>query len=314
MVRQRLNGYVSWLCVIAFLFCSERAYAEYYNTVNGRTSHYLGVSVGGGEACNLSGKPMVVHRAGGAANLRLNYEVQWRNWIFGLGVEAQYQYLRDTVAQFMDTEMRVDIDGEQVEYGYGYTSYHEHSHNMNVAVPVYFGYNFKHGIYALTGATFSIPLYSEYNTMAQMFTQGDYGWDIEPVRSEGNNDFSVLGYYPEQSYSQRAHYSDFMRVAAMLEIGAWLPVEAKKTKIRMGLYGMYGFRLGTSQQLDLADYSAIDKNPFTQTQSNLQQNIRWNPLNQSKTYITLPGNLEVGLRLTLLFDVTVQKSICRCAE
>ncbi|MGM9831086.1 MAG: hypothetical protein ACI3Z5_03595 [Paludibacteraceae bacterium] len=296
------------------MFLAKPAYAEYYNVMTGKAHHYLGVSVGGGEANNLSGKPLVAHQAGGAANLRLNYEVQWRNWIFGLGVEAQYQYLRDTVAQFMDTEMRVDIDGEQVEYGYGYTSYHEHSHNMNVAVPVYFGYNFKHGIYALTGATFSIPLYSEYNTMAQMFTQGDYGWDIEPVRSEGNNDFSVLGYYPEQSYSQRAHYSDFMRVAAMLEIGAWLPVEAKKTKIRMGLYGMYGFRLGTSQQLDLADYSAIDKNPFTQTQSNLQQNIRWNPLNQSKTYITLPGNLEVGLRLTLLFDVTVQKSICRCAE
>lgn len=302
----------------ALSLCTVPSAAEYYNSLSGKAHHYLGISLGGGEA-NNAGKTLynlatpIAHRGGAAADLSLLYEVQYHGWIMGFGIEGQYQYLRDTVADFADTEARVDRDGEPVRYGYTYQQYHETDHVVGVGIPVYFGRNFGNWVYALLGAKFTLPLWAQYNVQTDMATQGEYAWNIDPVRSDAHNDFSSLGYYKNQPYSYTQTYSEYMRVAVVAEVGANIPIQAKKTRLRAGVYGIYGFRLGQSNNYGVADYSRVDKNPLTQSLANLRRNITWNAVNTS--YISaLPGNLGVGVKLTVLFDVTVEKPICKCVK
>ena len=184
---------------------------------------------------------------------------------------------------------------------------------MGVGIPVYFGRNFGNWVYALLGAKFTLPLWAQYNVQTDMATQGEYAWNIDPVRSDAHNDFSSLGYYKNQPYSYTQTYSEYMRVAVVAEVGANIPIQAKKTRLRAGVYGIYGFRLGQSNNYGVADYSRVDKNPLTQSLANLRRNITWNAVNTS--YISaLPGNLGVGVKLTVLFDVTVEKPICKCVK
>lgn len=302
----------------ALLLCAIPSAAEYYNSLSGKAHHYLGISLGGGEA-NNAGKTLynlaipVSHIGGAAAGLSLLYEVQYHGWIIGLGIEGQYQYLRDTVADFVDADARIDRDGEAVMYGYAYHRYHETDHVAGIAVPVYFGKNFGNWVYALFGAKFSMPLWAQYNVQTDMATQGEYAWNIDPVRSDANNDFSTLGYYKKLPYAYANTYQEYMRVAVTAEVGANIPIPAKKARLRAGIYGVYGFRLGQSNDYNLADYSKVDKNPLTQSLADLQRNITWNASNTSHIN-SLPGNLEVGVKLTVLFDVTIEKPICKCVK
>jgi hypothetical protein len=61
----------------------------------------------------------------------------------------------------------------------------------------------------------------------------------------------------------------------------------------------------------ISDYSAVDCNPKTQNQQNLEQNIRWNPIGRSDKYLATEYKLEVGAKITMLFYVPGKK-ICLC--
>lgn len=313
---------LSRLCVSVLLLVGmyvSPVRAEYYNSLTGKAHHYIGLSLGGGESNNMgrgsSDRYVLTHIAGAGANVSLQYEVQYRSWIFGIGVAGQYHYLRDTLVNFIESDARIDRNGESVDYGYVYRGYRESDHVAGVSADVYVGKNIGERVYVLLGAKFSLPLWSRYTMDTRMLTQGDYAWDIEPVRSVDGNDFSVFGYYPEDSYSHTEEYEEHMRIAATGEVGANIPVRHAKSRLRAGLYATYGFRLGQSLNYPLVDYSGIDKNAATQSLADMQKNIRWHALNTSSvTYNALPQHLEVGVRLTWLFDVTIEKKTCNCMK
>ena len=299
--------------------CVSPMRAEYYNSLTGKAHHYIGLSLGGGESNNVGKSSRegyaLTHMAGAGANISLQYEVQYHSWIFGIGVAGQYHYLRDSLANFVESDARVDRNGESVDYGYVYSNYRERDHVAGVAADVYVGKNIGKWVYALVGAKFSLPLWSRYTTDTRMLTQGDYGWNIEPVRSVGGNDFSSLGYYPEDSYSHTEQYEEYMRIAATVEVGSNIPIRHAKSRLRAGVYATYGFRLGQSPSNPLVDYSRINKDAATQSLADMQQNIRWHALNTSSvTSSALPQHLEVGVRLTWLFDVTIEKKTCNCVK
>lgn len=371
MATRRQKWYVSTLCLLFACHLSAQEVEPVYNTYSGRKPrHYMTISVGGGEANNF-GKHInaptdtITHLGGAAANVGLHYEVQRCSWIFGIGVEAQYQYLRDRLSPFTEQEdsLRVYTVVEEgwpepfldsIAYSYRYANYRESGHHGSVAVSVYGGKEFIDAIYLLLGVKLTIPIQSWYNVAARFSTSARYSWAIDDLSSMGvfsDDELHAYGVFQEDGYNYHNTYKDYLRVAPFFELGYNIPLRAAKTKMRVGVYGSYGFRLGSNPGYKLSDYSRVDKNwgiertidpenlddlqrdnngdGYIGQSTNMflrdgvvrdekgnvierKKNLTWNPLNHSDRYKSLPHNLEVGVKFTVLFDVTTEKKICNC--
>jgi len=275
-------------------------------------SHYIGIAVGGGEANNVNKNMHPL--AGAAGNITLFYEMQKSRLSVSVGLQAQYQYTRDTIAPFTNSFAREDIMGD-VNYQYVYSNWLDKQTDIRMAIPVRVGYQFNDYVYILVGADLSFSIHSNYTASADMFTQGLHAWDSKPIRTDDLTDFSAnLGYYKSAEYSTSAQYKENIWIAPAIECGSYIPLKSKKSKLRAGAYLNYGIRLGKRQNLDVVDYSAIDMsaNPNSQSQSFLQSNIVLNNAQSTNLMASLPANLEVGLRITYLINVTAEKKICMC--
>lgn len=334
MATRRQKWYVSTLCLLFACHLSAQEVESVYNTYSGRKPrHYMTISVGGGEANNF-GKHInaptdtITHLGGAAANVGLHYEVQRCLWIFGIGVEAQYQYLRDRLSPFteMEDSLRVytvveegwpDPFLDSIAYSYRYADYRESGHHGSVAVSIYGGKEFMEAIYLLLGVKLTIPIQSWYDVAARISTSARYSWAIDDLTSMGvfnDDELQAYGVFKEQEYNYHSTYKEsYLRVAPFFELGYNIPLRAAKTKMRVGVYGSYGFRIGTNPGNKLSDYSNVNKNwGDAQTTEMLDKKIKWSPLNRSNRYKSPPQNLEVGVKFTVLFDVTTEKKICNC--
>lgn len=288
--------------------------AEYRSSMSRTPRHYISLSMGAAEASNMGGEASVRHLIGAGTNLHIGYEMQVSGFSVGIGVEGQYQYLRDTITNFSQSFRRVDRAGTSVQYEYLYSQFHEQDHVLMVALPIYVGYTIKNMVYFTLGAQLALPVWTNLHSTADMYTQGKYDFGIGPANSIQNEDFVSYGYYPVAGYSYQSTYKEAMRLNAMLEVGAYLPLDKsiKNLRVRLGVYGIYGMRLGDYPSLDLVDYSAVDINPQTQTQANLRENLAFRPIGSSSINKGWMPNLEVGIRATFLIDVTVNHEPCHC--
>jgi hypothetical protein len=298
---------------ILLLFCAlvwgQIVKAEYYSTAQNTLTHHLGFSIGGAECNNLDDtNAPVVHQFGGATALAVRYEMQYRTWFWGMGLEAAYQKLNN-ITSFADSTQRVDIDGDSLSYQYIYTSFKETDLLANISVPIYVGKYFDR-VYALLGLSVEIPIWAQYTTKADMYTQGVYPWSISPLVSEGVNDFSALGFYPAQRYTYTAQYKERLRLVPFVELGYDF-LNTEKINLRLGAYASCAIPVVAPKMVAISDYSAVDCNPKTQNQQNLEQNIRWNPIGRSDKYLATEYKLEVGAKITMLFYVPGKK-ICLC--
>jgi len=276
------------------------------------TAHFIGLAAGGGEANDIAQNlhPM----AGAAGNVTLFYEMHKNRVMVSVGLQAQYQYTRDLIAPFVHSFERTDIMGA-VNYQYVYSNWMDTQTDIRMALPVRIGYQPKDYFYFLLGADLSLAVLSRHTSTADMYTQGLHAWDSKPMRSDEWNDFSAnLGYYQSAKYSTSAPYQESMWVAPSVEIGTYIPLKSKASRLRAGLYANYGIRLGKLLNLEAVDYSAVDMsvNPNTQSQAFLQSGLVLNSALNSNQLTSLPGNLELGLRITYLMDVTVNKKVCMC--
>lgn len=277
-------------------------------------SHFLGVAIGGGTANNLFYQEQITPKLGGAGNFSVLYELHQKGFVFGLGVEAQYQYTREWGDVYIEEFSRIDKTNEQFMYGYVYNSVMTLSHDVRITFPVYMGYVSSSGVYALIGAKLSTSLFPYATTIANMYTQGDYAWSIEPIRNVGGNDFTSFGYYPEQTYQTQNPYIEKLWAAATAEIGSYIPLSANiaKTRLRAGVYVNYGIRIGQMPSLMQADYSCVNTDAYSQSQEDLQTNLQLNPLINTCRIGSKAHNLEVGVKLAVLINVNTYSPPCHC--
>lgn len=339
MVSIQPKYFVSVLCVW-LIVSGAQARSRYYSVLN-PSKHYLAVSLGGGEANNirLHKTDSVSNHGGGAAHVALHYEWHKQAWILGLSVEAQYQFLHDEMSPLTDSESalrtyhpKINYGGTEIDFGeadwnytYTYQQYDERAHTIACAFSLYAGYTFAESWYVLAGAKFSLPLYASYQVETTLQTDAHYEAEIMPIRelydlmditdNERIAGLAAYGIYDSHIYSYQSTYREYMRIAPMVEVGYYLPTLWKKNRLRLGVYASYGFRLGKTATDHFADYSKVNKEWGNDKQSieMLQNTIAWNPLVRSSRYTSsLPHNLEVGARLTFLFDVTHTPKICMC--
>ena len=297
--------------------------------------HYLGVSVGGGYAQNIMGSgttylcqaDTAVSEGGYGVHVGLQYELAYRHWFFGFGCFGRFHRLQDTVRNFIDRygDVEFDKNGAPLNaYEYVYRNRHGTDQIGMLSIPLYVGRDIGEWIYLKVGVTFSVPLYARYTARAAMYTQGIYkwGWELYPILSsaESANNFEEShSYYFEESYSASQTYKDLLRIGLDGEIGAYLlrdktGAPSMQTRLRLGMYVSSDFRIGEVARQGLVDYSSLDAVPYLRTKAQLHEDLLFTPITHTELFHKMPPTLEVGVRLTCLFNVSRKQKICRCVN
>ncbi len=289
---------------------------------------YLYLSAGGGEGNTLV-RPLagydIDNKVGANAVVGLGYELVYRSFFFSLGFDATYNYYGQTLSAFSDSRNAYDLDGDEHRYSYLYSNYAEKQRMIHVGVPLLLGGLIGDYVYVAAGFKISYALMTAYDGKAQMYTQGTYVQYPDPLNSNVLPNASRWGFYPTDTYQYKAQSSGAiasaqLRSSLLLEVGARIPLDNKKIKLKAGMYAEYGlpFNLFNGVTYDdikvhLTDYSKVDFNPQTQTQDNLKAKLKYNSLLDSDFLQSAYHNVSAGLKLTVAFDVTVSRDHCNCS-
>lgn len=300
--------YIVLLCVLPVVV-SVAAPRQYKSAT---LTHWVGLSVTGVEANLLPNGDDIIIKGGGGGGGHLLYELRTGGWFFNIGLGADYILTNTALATYTDAFGRVDRTGEALTYRYNYSDYAEQQRQVRLMIPLQVGYQFGDYAYVGIGASFrTMPLLNEIGTHTRMYTQGEYERFIEPFR-----DAPYYGFWPEAEYEGTSTmYSATNELAVEAEVGVNIPLNVKKLRLRAGLFVGYDLPLSHYEDregMTLVDYSAVDKSPFTQTQEDLQANIRFNSMLDTPIAVKEAQRLRVGLRLTLLVDVTPKPKHCMC--
>lgn len=291
---------------------------SYHSSARGGVEHYLSLSLDGGMAISPAKTDLLSSLPRAEAGASVNYELQYRALLAGVGVGFGFEQTASRLTAYRDSYDRITRDGDAVRYHYDFTSFTETRSLMQVRVPVYIGATFAEYMYALAGATVGFNLTHDYQTRATMLTAADYS--SLPGTISGNLPYYGYGIYPESPYATKASMLPSSATARLslsptVEIGARIPL-MDKLALRVGLFAAYELMLSTEQPSEkLLDLSAVDLSPYTQSQSNLAENLRLAPL--AHTDLAPKGllnNILVGLRVTLSWRVSSSRHACMCLQ
>lgn len=290
---------------------------------------FLYLSMGGGEANTLV-QPLegyeIKNKIGANGTFGLGYELNYRSFFFSIGIDATYNFYVQTLAHFTDTRTAYDLEGDEHLYSYLYSNYAEKQRMIHVGLPLLFGGMIGDYVYVAAGLGLSYALLTAYEGSAQMYTQGTYAQYPDPLNSNVLPNASRWGFYPTDTYEYkmqgaRAIASAQLRSALLLEVGARIPLNTKKIRLKAGMYAEYGlpFNLLNGVTYDdikvhLTDYSKVNLNPQTQTQANLKANLKYNSILNSDFLKAAYHNVSAGLKLTVAFDVTISSKQCNCSD
>lgn len=297
------------VCICLLLAASLMAAPRYGRTA---VTHWLGLSLTGVEANMLPASSSGVKpKAGYGGQAHLQYEIHAGKFFFNAGLGFDYIVTNNAMASYSDAFDRVDLMGEQLIYRYVYSDFKEQERQLRFILPVQFGYEIGEWMYIGVGAEFrAAPFINNYKSSGRMFAEGEYERFIEPIRNS-----EQYGFWPESEFNTiplRAG-ADAHEVAVELELGARVPM-GKKGLARFGVYAGYDIPVEYSSKTPtpLFDYSRIDTNPATQSWENTQKYLQTNSLLGSTLMNITTQRLRVGIRVSLLINVTHTPSQCMC--
>ena len=297
------------VCICLLLAASLMAAPRYGRTA---VTHWLGLSLTGVEANMLPASSSGVKpKAGYGGQAHLQYEIHAGKFFFNAGLGFDYIVTNNAMASYSDAFDRVDLMGEQLIYRYVYSDFKEQERQLRFILPVQFGYEIGEWMYIGVGAEFrAAPFINNFKSSGRMFAEGEYERFIEPIRNS-----EQYGFWPESELNTiplRAG-ADAHEVAVELELGARVPM-GKKGLARFGVYAGYDIPVEYSSKTStpLFDYSRIDTNPATQSWENTQKYLQINSLLGSTLMNITTQRLRVGVRVSLLINVTHTPSQCMC--
>lgn len=284
------------------------------SVLQARVNHYINLSVAGGEANMFAPvpnyAPAVKFKPGADAIFELAYELRKDHFVFGLGLQADYDYHTQLIDSFTHSFDRLDREGDEIYYNYNYQNYQDCQHTLWLSIPVYFGARIGTYMYILAGVKLSLPMWGEHATTTSLATTGTYKRFIHTIENAPS-----YGYYTWDNYAYKAPFAPHAyKLSPYLELSGRIMVPSRSGRIstRLGVYVEYAIPLADKTNMPIVDYSAIDQNPITMSQPNLQQNIRFNPIPGSDSVSKAYSQLSVGLKWTWMFNITPIERICRC--
>ena len=297
------------VCICLLLAASLMAAPRYGRTA---VTHWLGLSLTGVEANMLPASSSGVKpKAGYGGQAHLQYEIHAGKFFFNAGLGFDYIVTNNAMASYSDAFDRVDLMGEQLIYRYVYSDFKEQERQLRFILPVQFGYEIGEWMYIGVGAEFrAAPFINNFKSSGRMFAEGEYERFIEPIRNS-----EQYGFWPEPEFNTipLRPGADAHEVAVELELGARVPM-GKKGLARFGVYAGYDIPVEYSSKTPtpLFDYSRIDTNPATQSWENTQKYLQINSLLGSTLMNITTQRLRVGVRVSLLINVTHTPSQCMC--
>lgn len=198
------------LLVILSLYCVDTVA---YTRLNPDVHHFVSFDAGLGYSSLLNDSNVVAQGNGASAYLGVGYRLLYNNFLFSMGLEAQYLYnaysmdSAKMVLQMLDTEadaFKLNVDATQGD---------DWVHAVNLSVPVLLGMEYRR-FYFLVGPKFSFNMWNQMQAQAQMVTTATYDQYIDDFANMPNHE---LGNYVLES--ERAHANWTVDIIAHAEIG-----------------------------------------------------------------------------------------------
>lgn len=301
--------------------------AERHGSSSVMVNHYLVATLQGGAASTLAASQMVSlsNSIGYQGTFGLGYELRAGSFIMHLGAEAEWMQHGQKVEQWEEHYSRLDREQMPVTYNYRYFDFQEKQQNLHVAPIIEFGGCVGEYGYIAAGVKVRLSLWNRYASSVTMSTDGSYAHLIQPIRFAES-----YGFYPLDGYAAKG--SDYWKltmpyITPILEGGARIPIHTRSYRfgMRIGAYVEYGIPFAkdwinprtTADSFGfptIADYSRVDLNPMSQTQQNLKSNLYLRSVLTSPWLKSAAQNLSVGIKMTLLLNVTPTKHICVICE
>lgn len=313
------------IIIISFAFVLS-ANAAHYKSATDKPSHYLSLSLSGGEGNTLTyfdggwRSGHIKNMAGANANFTFAYEIQNHGMFVNFGLTAEYyatrQCLRDTLLD--------SFSFSGGEFIYCYPMANESQRNLAAGVPIQVGYTFKNNFYMAANAKLVLNLIHKYDVNADMYTiwdarsQGcempfDGSKSVETLGEEGN-----AGVCPPRNYQSKGDFiTSDLNLAFGAELGYQFPLpdKVKDFKLRMGAYFEYSMpvpSLSLDESKYFGDYSKLGKDYSSQTLSMLQEKMIIPSMLNNARVADYHHRMAVGVKLTFLFDVTNIVYPCNC--
>lgn len=299
---------------IAVLFFETGVFAQFHKSTDNRVNHYLTFSLAGGGAYQFThltdDAPAIQDQLGADALFQFSYEMRKAAFFFGLGAQADYDFSRQYIDTFTHVFDRIDRVDEPVWYSYRYREYSDRQHTVQVSVPLYLGAYLGRYAYVMAGAKVSLALYGVHQTNTLLSTAGTYKRFIHTIENAPS-----YGYYAEDEYAFSGAYdAPSLKISPMVEAGARIPINSrsKRLSMRVGAYVEYGIPLAFTNRSEMVDYSRVTQIPTMLSKRNLQENIVFNPVLNTTYQEKAFSQLTIGLRWTLLINVTPPEHVCMC--
>lgn len=285
--------------------------------------HYLSLGIGAGEANTILSSPTyenLKNLAGADAQFEFKYEVRRRNFLFNIGIGAQYTYTGQNISEFIDLLPAIDHDGEAYTHRYVYNDYTERQHTMLIDVPLQLGFYMGNKAYMAFGVKAAFPALHTYGTHTLLHTDGlypaSYYWR-DPL-----SDNPRYGFYPEDELGRGGNYhaGSSVVLSPTFEVG-WFHylTRNKKVCMRLGVYAEYACPLAQARHYPLTDYSSVNqmyqtKNPALFSKDDLWTNLRLNSILDGPELKRDWARLSVGVKATFLFQLKKKHRCFTCDD
>lgn len=296
-MRQR----ILLLMMSAFVFLQINAGA------NDRVKHYISLW-GAGEYVGLNDS-ITTPGIGGGAFVGVGYELQYKHLLFTVGLEGNYLFTRNKIADFTADVPMCDTEGDDFTGKHSFSNFKNDCQSVNFNIPIMLGAQYG-SFYFLAGVKPIVNFYGKTSASTNLSLSADYEKFIGEFSRMDNHS---LGDYYLENKDQNIKFN--FNANAVLELGylfdpvlseTGYDVKVSKIKYRIGIFGEYGA---------LNIHKNVSNGPLWEPVGggSVAPSYDLVPLYISENAKDLKvHNFSVGVKFTVLFQMPEKKTCVIC--
>lgn len=249
---------------------------------------------------------------GVSPSLGLGYRFLYNGFVLQLGVEGQYHFMTNRLANINFSLPMLDTEGERFTMFAHIYNERDYMHAANIAIPLSVGFERKY-LYFLAGAKFSLNLYGECYSKSKLETKGVYDRFIENFERMDNHQFYKNHGLESDRYTMSLNPSLNLQCEIgsrvdqiVFEKGADVPQH--NYRMYLGLFAEYGL-LNVHKNVSKGEQVA-----YRQTDSEGVQFYVIPAMVSDKFASAKVHPLMVGVRFSVFFAMPEPKTCVICNE
>lgn len=330
MLEFVLNKYNIWIFIGLLLWGTGKSQVVSAASLNG-LSHFISLSFAGGEGNTISfgHEPSrlsteITDLAGANAQFSLAYEMQYRMFIANIGLSGSYFLTRQQVNNQVSDDFTGVHKKQPYIYSYVYSLMSDRQQTVYAELPIQIGLMFNSGVYALVGTKFKLNVFNTYQLNTRMHTVLDMTASGAATVFDGSkasvDPEGTMGVCPPMDYLNEGTYNlSKLNVALTAEVGYKipLPMSVKRTAMRVGAFFEYGMPVPAytlNKNANMGKYGSATGDYLNNTTSQLHSSTQLPSVLEMGKLNKFSHMMAVGVRFTILFDVTDYSFPCHCYQ